>query len=199
MIEILDVYTKDGRKVGEMSKKAYYNGTIKDVPWIKCCTCFVIDSKTGKILFEKRGNVELDSGKLDLCSGHVRSRELPFQAMIRELGEELNLPENVASNIKHLSDVHIDYTGLSDEDNRKRLKAIVSIYALKVQDINQIKKDSIEVVRTGWLSYEDSVNFIRNGMTRIPYEEPFSKQIEDVFSKLKDYISSKRKDSDKIY
>lgn len=198
-MDVLDIYTKDGQKIGEMPKRAYYNGNLKDIPWIKCCTCFVVDAKTGNILFEKRGKVELDSGKLDLCSGHVRSRELPFQAMIRELREELNISESVASNIKHLSDVHIDYTTLSDEEKRKRLKAIVSIFALKVHDINQIKKDNIEVVKTGWLSHKDSVSFIKNGMTRIPYEESFSQQFEEVFSKLDDFIISKKKDSDKIY
>ena len=198
-MDVLDIYTKDGQKIGEMPKKAYYNGNLKDIQWIKCCTCFVVDAKTGNILFEKRGKVELDSGKLDLCSGHVRSQELPFQAMIRELREELNISESVASNIKHLSDVHIDYTTLSDEENRKRLKAIVSIFALKVHDINQIKKDNIEVVKTGWLSHKDSVSFIKNGMTRIPYEESFSQQFEEVFSKLDDFIISKKKDSDKIY
>ena len=197
MSEFLDVFTKDGRKVGEMSKKAYYKGALAEVPWIKCCTCFVVDSKTGNILFEKRGNVEIDSGKLDLCSGHVRSGELPFQAMVRELGEELNIPENNARNLKHLSDVTIDYTALDEEENRKKLKAIVSVFALKVRDIGQIKKDSIEVIRTGWLSYDDAVNFIKNGMTRIPYESSLSKQFETVFSNLKDYIKSERKNSER--
>ena len=104
MAEMIDIYTKEGIKIGTISKKEYYslNG---DIPWIKCCTCFVVDQESNKILFEKRGKRCLDPGKLDLCSGHVRSGEVPIQGMVRELGEELNIPESVARNIQYLGKI----------------------------------------------------------------------------------------------
>ena len=55
MDEILDICTENGEKIGTISKKEYYSLKQK-APWIKCVTCFVIDEKNKKILFEKRGN-----------------------------------------------------------------------------------------------------------------------------------------------
>ena len=55
MAELLDIYTENGEKKGTISKKDYYS-LKTEAPWIKCVTCFVIDEKNQKILFEKRGN-----------------------------------------------------------------------------------------------------------------------------------------------
>ena len=104
MSELIDIYTEDGQKIGTVSKKEYYSGNIEDVPWIKCCTCFVIDENGKKVLFEKRGKRFLDPGKLDLCSGHVQSGEVPTQSMIRELEEELSIKENDSRNVHYLGE-----------------------------------------------------------------------------------------------
>ena len=55
MAEILDTYTPDGIKIGTISKRDYYLKKHENIPWIKCCTCFIIDEKTNRILLEKRG------------------------------------------------------------------------------------------------------------------------------------------------
>ena len=132
MTELIDIYTEEGQKIGRISKKAYYSGNIKDIPWIRCCTCFVIDEKGQKVLFEKRGKRFLDPGKLDLCSGHVRSGEVPTQSMIRELDEELSIKENNSRNVHYLGELKVDYTKLRDETDIKQLKCFVSFYALKI-------------------------------------------------------------------
>ena len=98
MDEKLDIFTKDGRKIGVISKKDYYSQTEENY-WIKCCSCFVVDKTSNKILFEKRGNTFIDSGKLDLCSGHVKSGELPRVSIARELNEELGIPQNISSTV----------------------------------------------------------------------------------------------------
>jgi 8-oxo-dGTP pyrophosphatase MutT (NUDIX family) len=188
MSEMIDVFTEQGEKIKTMSKKEYYSLKGDDIPWINCCTCFVIDGKNKKILFEKRGKRFLDPGKLDLCSGHVQSGEAPFQGMIRELSEELAIPEDDARNLHHLGNIKVDYTNLQDETNRKNLKCFVSVYALRMQDISKILKDSKEVIGIGWLNFEDTVGFIENSMTRMPYEENLKPQYDKVFENLKDYV-----------
>lgn len=190
MEEILDIFTEDGSKVGSMSKKDYYSQD-GDVPWIKCCSCFVVDEKEKKILFEKRGNRFLDPGKLDLCSGHVRSGELPQIAMIRELGEELGIPVHLAVNLHNLGEVKVDYTKLSDETNRKKLKCMVSVYALRLQNRQEIQIDHQEVVRYGWLSMEDTRGFIENSMTRMPYEPNLKTDYDQIFDELQNFIDKK--------
>ena len=196
MAEMIDIYTEQGEKIGTISKKEYYSWKEKDLPWINCTTCFVIDDNEKKILFEKRGKRFLDPGKLDLCSGHVRSGEAPFQGMIRELDEELSIKEETARNLKYLGNMKVDYTTLEDETNRKNLKCFVSIYALKLQNIEQIEIDHKEAINKGWLNYDDSVGFIRNSMTRMPYERALEPQYNQIFEKLNDYMFQKNKNKD---
>ena len=191
MAEMIDIYTKELIKIGTISKKEYYslNG---DIPWIKCCTCFVVDQETNKILFEKRGKRFLDPGKLDLCSGHVRSGEVPIQGMVRELGEELNIPESVARNIQYLGKMDVDYTNLEDETNRKNLKCFVSCYALKVKNQSEIAIDGREAINKGWLNYDDSIGFISNSMTRLPYENSLVEKYDAIFDKLRTFMNLKQ-------
>jgi 8-oxo-dGTP pyrophosphatase MutT (NUDIX family) len=193
MAEMIDIYTEDKQKVGTMSKREYYSQKGDDVPWINCCTCFVIDSKNKKILFEKRGKRFLDPGRLDLCSGHVRSGEEPMIGMIRELKEELSIDESVSSSIKHVGNMKVDYTQLQDETDRKRLKCFVSIYALKVYDISKIQIDNKEAISLGWLDFNDAKGFIENSMTRMPYNENLKSQYDTIFEKLDEYINNKKK------
>jgi len=188
MPELIDIYTEDGKKIGKTTKKEYYSGNTQDVPWIKCCTCFVIDDKEKKILFEKRGKRFLDPGKLDLCSGHVRSEETPIQSMVRELYEELSISEEDSRNVYYLGELKIDYTKLKDETSRKELKCFVSAFALKLRDISKIQVDNIEAVSIGWLNLEDTLGFISNNMTRIPYEKELAKDYRKIFYNLKSYI-----------
>jgi isopentenyldiphosphate isomerase len=189
MSEYLDIYTEQGEKIGTKTKEEYYSiESANDVPWIKCCTCFVIDEKNKKILFEKRGKRFLDPGKLDLCSGHIRSGEVPQQGMVRELNEELSIGEDDARNIHYLGAMKLDYTNLQDETNRKNLKCFVSAYALKMSDISKISIDHKEAISMGWLNYEDAIAFIENSMTRMPYESSLKPQYDDIFSKLSDYM-----------
>ena len=78
MTELLDTFDEYGNKTGTIKK-----GEITS-DYVKCCSCFVVNGKN-QVLIEKRGKTVLDAGKLDLCSGHVQSGEVPIQGMIREL------------------------------------------------------------------------------------------------------------------
>ncbi len=190
MAEMIDIFTEQEERIGIISKRQYYSLTCadKDIPWIKCVSCFVIDDANKKILWEKRGKRFLDPGKLDLCSGHVQSGEIPLQSMVRELIEELSIVENDSRNLQFLGKLKVDYTTLEDETNRKRLKALVSIYALRLRTVDQIQVDYREVIHKGFLDYKDTVGFIKNSMTRMPYERSLEPQYESVLKNLKEYM-----------
>lgn len=190
MEEMIDIFTEQEERIGIISKRQYYSLTCadKDIPWIKCVSCFVIDDANKKILWEKRGKRFLDPGKLDLCSGHVQSGEIPLQSMVRELIEELSIVENDSRNLQFLGKLKVDYTTLEDETNRKRLKALVSIYALRLRTVDQIQVDYREVIHKGFLDYKDTVGFIKNSMTRMPYERSLEPQYESVLKNLKEYM-----------
>ena len=187
---MIDIFTEQEERIGIISKRQYYSLTCadKDIPWIKCVSCFVIDDANKKILWEKRGKRFLDPGKLDLCSGHVQSGEIPLQSMVRELIEELSIVENDSRNLQFLGKLKVDYTTLEDETNRKRLKALVSIYALRLRTVDQIQVDYREVIHKGFLDYKDTVGFIKNSMTRMPYERSLEPQYESVLKNLKEYM-----------
>ncbi len=199
MAEMIDIFTEQGEKLGTISKREYYSLTCadKDIPWINCASCFVIDNKNKKILFTKRGKRFLDPGKLDVVSGHIRSGEIPIQGMVRELAEEVSIDENDSRNLQFLGKVKVDYTTLEDETNRKRLKCDVSIYALKIDDINLIKIDHKEAISKGFLNYDDAVGFVENSMTRMPYEEKLKPQYDAIFEELRDYMFSKNRITEK--
>ncbi len=188
MAEMIDIFTKQGEKIGTISKEDYYSWSGENLPWINCITCFVINDENKKILFEKRGKSFLDPGKLDLCSGHVRSGEIPMQGMVRELEEELSIDQQDSQNLHFLGKMDVDYTTLQDEANRKALRCFVTVYALRMRDIKKIKIDNIEAINMGFLDFEDAIGFIQNGMTRMPYEEGLEKQYSQIFQRLQDYI-----------
>jgi 8-oxo-dGTP pyrophosphatase MutT (NUDIX family) len=189
MSEYIDVFTEDGEKIRKMTKQEYYLSVKKeDMPWIKCSTCFVIDNKNKKILFEIRGKTYLDPGELDLCSGHVRTEETPKQCIIRELKEELSLDVNENSNIQYLGNVNYDYTKSENENIRKNFKSFVSVFAFKIEDISQIIIDENETVGIEWKDFDETINCIKNKETRIPYDEEMKNQYELIFDNLKKYI-----------
>lgn len=76
MLELIDTFDENENKTGTIKKGEHTDD------FVKCCSCFVINSKN-QVLIEKRGKTVLDAGKLDLCSGHVQSGEASIQGMIR--------------------------------------------------------------------------------------------------------------------
>ena len=88
----------------------------------------------------------IDAGRLDLCSGHVKSGEPPIYAMTRELLEELGI-EIEPSKLNNLGMVKVDYNSLTDETNRRNMRCITYLYGCKISSPEQIKIDKQEVVR----------------------------------------------------
>ncbi len=198
MAEMIDIFTDQEVKIGTISKKEYYTYKGDNIPWIKCATCYVVNNKNKKIILEKRGERHLDPGKIDACSGHVRSGELPLQCMVRELGEELNIPEQYASKLHYLGKIKVNWVDLEDEALRQRLKAFVDIYALRLQDTNMIKKDGTEVAALAEATYDETKRFIESNKTRFPYTRSLKPQYDEILGNLEDYIFSKNKTQERV-
>ena len=91
----LNVFNKDSDFVRTVSVAKAKN--LGPDEYVYCVTCAVI--QYGKIILEEKSRNRIDRGLLDFCSGHVEGDESPDQAMIRELGEELGIPESIARHI----------------------------------------------------------------------------------------------------
>ena len=167
MEELIDTFDEKGNKTGTIIKGQ------KTDDYIKCCSCFVVDSKN-RVLVEKRGNTVLDAGKLDLCSGHVQTGEISAQGMIRELKEELGIEESECyGNIKKMGTVTIDF---------KKFKCFTDVFLLKRSKETLALQDE-EVKGIEYYPIEEVFELIRNEKTRIPYEQDTEK-FEQIFNRI---------------
>ncbi len=198
MAEMIDIFTEQNQKIGTVSKKEYYTYKGNNLPWINCTICYVINDSNKKIILQKRGECQSEAGKIECCSGHVRTGELPFQCAVRELGEELTIPENYAKNIHYLGKIKVDWANLEDSSLRQPRKVSVYAYALKLPDSSIIKKDGREVVALAEATYDETKGFIENNMTRFPYTEKLKPQYDEIFNELKNFMLSKNKVNERI-
>lgn len=182
MAECLDTFDKAGNKTGTIKK----GENTQD--YVKCCSCFVINGKN-QVLIEKRGNTVLDAGKLDLCSGHIKSGEISVQGMVRELGEELGIAPEEAMNIKKIGNVLLDFT-----KTKSNFKCITDIFILK-RDKEDLKLQDEEVKGIEYYDLDEVISLIRDGKTRIPFGKENEKDFEKIFEKIKEELGIKAKKS----
>ena len=57
-----------------------------------------------------------------------------------------------------------------------------------MKDTSPINIDNREAISMGWLNLEDTVGFISNNMTRIPYDEKLASDYVKIFDNLKSYM-----------
>ncbi len=171
MLELLDTFDKEGNKTGTIQKGEHTND------FVKCCSCFVVNSKN-QVLIEKRGKTVLDAGKLDLCSGHIQSNETPFEGMIRELNEELGIKKEESKNIKELGKVKLDFNKSGGE-----FKCITYVYMLK-RDKDLLELQDEEVKSIQYHNLNEIISMIKQGKTRLVYDDDNSKDFDLIFQKL---------------
>lgn len=176
MTELLDTFDEYGNKTGTIQKGEQTSD------YVKCCSCFVVNGKN-QILIEKRGQTVLDAGKLDLCSGHVQSGEVPIQGMVREIVEELGIKEDEARNIKNIGKILIDFNKVGGN-----FKCITDMFVLKRKNEDLALQDE-EVKGIEYYDLEGALNLIRENKTRLPYSPEF----EEIFNKLKQELNLKPK------
>ena len=177
--ELIDTFD-----INENKKRTIVKGDkTEENEYIKCCSCFVVDSKN-RVIVEKRGNTVLDAGKLDLCSGHVQSGEISTQGMIRELKEELGIDEEECyGNIKKMGTVTIDF---------KKFKCFTDVFLLKRREEMLALQDE-EVKGIEYYPIEEVFDLIRNEKTRIPYDQD-NEKFEEIFKKIMQELGIKSKD-----
>ena len=176
MPELLDTFDENGNKTGTIIKGK------KTTDYVKCCSCFVVNSKN-QVLIEKRRKTVLDAGKLDLCSGHIRSNETSTQGMIRELIEELGITQEEAMELKKIGNLKVDFNKVGGN-----FKCITDMFMLK-RTSDTLKLQDEEVKGIEYYDLEEALNLIRENKTRIPYSQEF----EGIFNNLKQELNLKPK------
>lgn len=174
-----NVYDREGnfkRKV--LSSRANYD--ITEDEYQKGVSCFVI--KDGKILFEKRSKTQVGGGLLDFCSGHIDNDETPKVAVIRELGEELGIAQEIAEKVTELRCYPVTF-----EKRQYQKKFFMTFFYLEIPNDIELYTQESEVDKIDFLSMEEAFDLIRNSDNFIlPYDanmEEMLKELQDSFIK----------------
>ncbi len=139
-------------------------------------TCFVIDVQTGDILVETRSKDQaLNPEELDLVSGHVDNDETAREAMIRELAEEVQIPEEESiPNLQTIITGKEDYENLYNDMNfSKSGLFLIAFFCLLRNGKDGIQLQESEVKSIEWLPMEEVFRMIQDGNTRFPRAEGF--------------------------
>ena len=170
---------------GKEGKKVYKGRTIKEANnkhYLGGVSCFVINNE-GKILVEKRANTKINSGEIDLCSGHIDGEETPTQAMIREYVEELHNgsseEKEKARNEAIQNLCKLDELDLIFHNRGNTRKFFIQFYTMKTKLENvTIQPEEIDSIE--WVNLDEAFDLIRQGKTKFPYDERYEKIFEKV-------------------
>lgn len=181
------MYDINGNLKGTIEKSK--EKSLKDNMWLKGVSCFVLN-QDNKVLIEKRANKGLTPGKLDLCSGHIDSDEVPTQAMIRELKEELGIELEESMDVIKLTE---QPSPLVFESSGKKKNFLIDFYCLKRKKSNVITQKE-EVADVVWIDMEKCFELIRTGNTKFPANYDY----EAIFQKVRDLVNPRNIEDDKL-
>jgi len=173
------VYNQKGKFIRTISVQKEMS--LQDNEWLKGVSCFVLN-KDGKVLIEKRVNKGLTPGKLDLCSGHIDGDEVPTQAMIRELREELGIQLEESMNVVPVGNLDLQF---ENKDTNKR-NFLIQFYALK-RNTNKVEIQKEEVDKICYVPMEEAFELIKKGKTKFPEDDRY----EEIFQKVRDVYNAK--------
>lgn len=145
----------------------------------------IITNKEGNVLLLKRKDtLTLDPGKYDLCSGHMKTSEVPMQSMLRELREEIGIKQEQIKKIENLGDIKTPH--------KKFLNTVCHMYHIEIDltenEINNMLKE-VEEPEMESAQYLKDINQLRmiqkyTELMRTTYTEEIDKILKIVQEKL---------------
>ena len=174
MEELLDIYSKDGKKLGMKTREECHQknpGFYHKPVWI-----WIYNSQ-GELLVQKRASCKKNMPNLwDMpVGGHVDAGETSIQGAIRETSEEIGIKVN---------ENDFEFIG---EYIQEDCWEIGQIYFLKLdKKIEEFKLQVEEVSKVKWLNFEEFKELL-NSDEFVPYDKEY-----------KDMIIEKIKDVSKI-
>ena len=149
----------------------------------------IITNKEGNVLLLKRKDtLKLDPGKYDLCSGHMKTQEVPMQSMLRELKEETGITQEQIKRMDNLGNIKTPHEMFLD--------TICHMYHIEIDlSIEQINKmikevEEPEMERAHYLKDVSELRIIQkytDFMRTINTEE-----IEKVLIKLQETLNRRK-------
>ena len=169
------VYDKNRNYLFDISgKKA---SSLTPVEYLEFVSCLVIRKGSGKIVTEVRNSKKDGGGLYDFCSGHLNYDETHRQAVVRELEEELGIPENISNP----SVVSIGSITLRKANQFLDHGCFIEIFTLTIPENLQLKKQVSEVASIKELPFSAVRKLLESNQFLFPFNpdtKAFLKQIE---------------------
>lgn len=164
MDEMVDVLTETGKFTDNVEMKQLCH---KKGLWHKAVAVFIINSKKQVLLQKRSKNKKMWPDMWDISAGgHVLAGEFGFQAIIREIKEELGLS---------VKKEEIIFIGCSTSINKKGdiLNKHFNEYYVVTKDIDEkkLKLQKEEVSEVKWINKEEIIERIKNNYDGITDKE----------------------------
>lgn len=164
MDEMVDVLTETGKFTDNVEMKQLCH---KKGLWHKAVAVFIINSKNQVLLQKRSKNKKMWPDMWDISAGgHVLAGEFGFQAIIREIKEELGLS---------IKKEEITFIGCSTSINKKGdiLNKHFNEYYVVTKDIDEkkLKLQKEEVSEVKWINKEEIIERIKNNYDGITDKE----------------------------
>ena len=164
MDEMVDVLTETGKFTDNVEMKQLCH---KKGLWHKAVAVFIINSKKQVLLQKRSKNKKMWPDMWDISAGgHVLAGEFGFQAIIREIKEELGLS---------VKKEEIIFIGCSTSINKKGdiLNKHFNEYYVVTKDIDEkkLKLQKEEVSEVKWIKKEEIIERIKNNYDEITDKE----------------------------
>ena len=164
MDEMVDVLTETGKFTDNVEMKQLCH---KKGLWHKAVAVFIINSKKQVLLQKRSKNKKMWPDMWDISAGgHVLAGEFGFQAIIREIKEELGLS---------VKKEEIIFIGCSTYNNKKGdiLNKHFNEYYIVTKDIDEknlsLQKEEVSEVK--WINKEEIIERIKNNYDGITDKE----------------------------
>ena len=164
MDEMVDVLTETGKFTDNVEMKQLCH---KKGLWHKAVAVFIINSKKQVLLQRRSKNKKMWPDMWDISAGgHVLAGEFGFQAIIREIKEELGLS---------VKKEEIIFIGCSTSINKKGdiLNKHFNEYYIVTKDIDEknlsLQKEEVSEVK--WINKEEIIERIKNNYDEITDKE----------------------------
>lgn len=154
----------------------------------------IITNNEGNILLlKRREDLELDPGKYDNCSGHMKEGETPTQTVYREIKEEIGVKQEEIKKIERIGDIHTPHEKLKNTTTHMFLVQI----DLSEKEINE-RLEKIEEPEMQKAQYIKNINVLRNiqkysDFMRSIYTEELEEILKTAQEKLNDREELERK------
>ena len=182
--EKINYFDENRKYIGQVDRK----NAEKNSLLVQAVQLWIVNPETNEVLMQKRSDKKnINAGKIDVSvSGHVKIKETPIQAMLREANEEIGIDRQYLCNaMQKFYETKINLGKYGKQGNY-----IVNFYvAFLNNELSSYKKNDDEVEKLFWMKYEELKKRVENNDNEILI--PKSKESEIFFKELDKIIKER--------